>query len=948
MEVCKLEAGTSAPSALRGEDADRVHIPVRPGMRVSAARRGYLRVDGERVAAARSASSHGRDCSCVGWSRGGRYVGRVSIALVVSLLEREDELGILVGVVDGVAGGRGCLVLLGGEAGIGKTSLVRALRAHTGEQLTFLVGACEPLSVPVPLGPLRELFEAACGGDLTELGSDDRLVLARGLLNALVQRAPVVAVIEDVHWADPLTLDLVRILARRVEETNVAIIATYRDDEVAANPGLGLLLGDLATSPAVRRIALRPLSESAVRELAGPVGLDGGELARATGGNPFLVVETIAAGGRLPASVRDAALARAGRLSVAARGVVDAAAVIGQRFDPALLQSLVPASADAVEEALARGVLVADGHVLGFRHELIREAIEGSISPPRRSELHARVVTALAEQGDASDNAQLAHHAELGGLTAEACRYAALAATEAERVGALQEMRLQAERALRLGAGLAPGERFELLVQYSRASNFASTRLEDAASAAEQAVALADRLLDPLRQGRALVVLAWALWSLDRVDEAAASAERAIVVLEPTGDVAALARAHSTQIRMQATAIDPAVAIELGPRALELAAGAGLEEVRIDIAISVALAYGHLGEREALRMLSEGLADAQAAGLTIQTVRAYVNLVFLGSILREHAFVDAKAREALAMFEEYQTTIPGYAVEIFRARSLLDRGRWDEARATARRTDRDWVSETPIARAIEGLVGMRRGEPDAARLLERAWEGIQDVPESSRHGAIRVALVEAAWLAGDRVTAVERIRAARESIATTRFARPAGELALWASRCGVQLGAPARAPAPVLLELEGDWRRAIRGWRELEAPYEAALAALPGDDRAASDALARLHQLGADAAARAFVRERQLLGARPARGPRRSTLANAAGLTRREQEVLDQLATGATNSAIAGALHLSERTVAHHVSAILGKLGAANRLVAVEHARTRGLLTQHGRVSDTR
>ena len=610
---------------------------------------------------------------------------------MASLLEREDELGILEEAVGTAARGRGCLVLIGGEAGIGKTSLVRALRARTGERFTFLIGACEPLTVPVPLGPLRELSEASGAGDLSELGSDDRLVLARSLLNGLASRAPAIAVIEDVHWADPLTVDLVRILARRVEEIGVAIVVTYRDDEVAANPALGLLLGDLATSPIARRIALRPLSESAVRELAGPEGLDGGDLARATGGNPFLVVEAIAAGGRLPASVRDAALARAGRLSATARGAVDAAAVIGMRFTPGLLRSVVPVGADGMEEALARGVLVADGPLLGFRHELIREAIESSISPSRRSDLHARIFVVLCEQAGAEDNARLAHHAELGGLTDEAGRYAMFAARDAERVGALQEMRLQAERALRLDSGLDPSQRFELLVQYSRASNFASTRLEDATAAAEEAVALAERLQDPIMQGRGLIVLAWALWSLDRVGEAAAAAQRAVTVLEPGGDVGALARARSTQIRMEATAIDPTAAIKLGPRALELAASAGLEEVRIDIAISVALAHGHLGEPEALEMLLQALAAARGAGLTIQTVRAYVNLVFLGAILRQHAFVDAKASEALALFDDYQTTIPGYAVEIFRARSLLDRGRWEEAFEIARgRTAIGW------------------------------------------------------------------------------------------------------------------------------------------------------------------------------------------------------------------------------------------------------------------
>jgi DNA-binding NarL/FixJ family response regulator len=165
---------------------------------------------------------------------------------------------------------------------------------------------------------------------------------------------------------------------------------------------------------------------------------------------------------------------------------------------------------------------------------------------------------------------------------------------------------------------------------------------------------------------------------------------------------------------------------------------------------------------------------------------------------------------------------------------------------------------------------------------------------------------------------------------------------VWAARLGVELPAPAGAPEPVLHELAGDWRAAIRAWRELDAPYEAALAALPGDDRAAREALATLHRLGASGAARAFARDRAARGARPTRGPRPTTLANAAGLTRREQEVLEQVATGASNPAIAAALHLSERTVAHHVSAILAKLAAPNRVAAIERARARGLLAQDG------
>ena len=138
-----------------------------------------------------------------------------------------------------------------------------------------------------------------------------------------------------------------------------------------------------------------------------------------------------------------------------------------------------------------------------------------------------------------------------------------------------------------------------------------------------------------------------------------------------------------------------------------------------------------------------------------------------------------------------------------------------------------------------------------------------------------------------------------------RLGRPAGDALLWAARSGATLtwrpDAP-RLPEPVRLELAGEWRRAAAGWHELGAPYEAALAALPGDERAARDAIATLRRLGAGGAARAFARDREARGGASLRGPRRSTLANAAGLTRREQEVLSVLAGGATNAQIALAL----------------------------------------------
>jgi hypothetical protein len=529
-----------------------------------------------------------------------------------------------------VLGGRGGVVLVGAEAGAGKTSLVRTLGARVGDRVPVFVGGCERLSVPVPLAPIRELL-AASGGDATvAFAEEDRLALAERLL----AHRPAVAVIEDAHWADPLTLDVVRILTRRAEGAGVGVVVTYRDDEVAANAELGLLLGDLASRSEVSRIALAPLSELAVRELAGSSGLDAAAVVRATGGNPFLVVESIAAGGRMPASVRAAALARAGRLSPAARALVDAAAVAGQRLPSALLAALVPESTAAVEEAPARGVLVMDGLTLGFRHELIRDAIEAAISPPRRTSLHARVLAALEDAPDSVDNARLAHHAELAGLTGPASRYARLAAADAEHVGALREVWLQSERALRHDAGLGVDQRFELLIQGARAANFSSMRMADGAAVAERAVALADEIGDPAKRARARGALAWPLWSLDQLDDARAVAVDAVSILEDGGDPGELARAHAIHLRIEAAGPDPAVVATSGPRALALAAAAGLDDVRIDIEISLGLARGHLGDSAAVDCLFSALREARASGLTIHSIRAYVNLAFVGAAAR--------------------------------------------------------------------------------------------------------------------------------------------------------------------------------------------------------------------------------------------------------------------------------------------------------------------------
>lgn len=250
----------------------------------------------------------------------------------MSLLERSGFLETLSGFLLEASAGRGGLVFLGGEAGVGKTALVEAFRDTVPDTVQVAVGACDSLSAPRPLGPLADMADTlgleGRLGPQTERTEVFQAILA--LLNT--PASPRLLVFEDVHWADEATLDLLRFLGRRLGSTRALLIATYRDEEVGSQHPLRTVLGDLATSGAVRRMALTPLSQSAVRRLAEGSALDAERLHYQTGGNPFFVTEILAAGSEtIPVTVRDAVLARVSRLAPAGRAVLEAASIVGTR-----------------------------------------------------------------------------------------------------------------------------------------------------------------------------------------------------------------------------------------------------------------------------------------------------------------------------------------------------------------------------------------------------------------------------------------------------------------------------------------------------------------------------------------------------------------------------------------------------------------------------------------
>ncbi len=326
----------------------------------------------------------------------------------MDLLERDDALAGLCDALTAVdCGQTGRTVVVSGEAGIGKTSLVAAFLDRLPAGTRILLGRCDELFAPRPLGPLLDIARQLGGRlrQVCDLGEPTAMLEA--FLDELTDDAVcTVVVIEDLQWADMATLDLVRLIARRIDSLRALVVLTHRDDIERGHP-LRLTLGGLVGA-GVTRLRLTPLSGDAVRNLVGDRHIDAEHLHDITGGNPFFVVETLAAADdAIPESIRDAVMTRVDRRSDEARYVLEAAAVIGARVDRDVLKRVV-GGRSGIDELVEARLLVPDGVEWRFGHDLVRQTVEQETPPETRRRLHAAALVAVGEHGDLS---RRAHHA---------------------------------------------------------------------------------------------------------------------------------------------------------------------------------------------------------------------------------------------------------------------------------------------------------------------------------------------------------------------------------------------------------------------------------------------------------------------------------------------------------------------------------------------------------
>jgi DNA-binding CsgD family transcriptional regulator/tetratricopeptide (TPR) repeat protein len=864
----------------------------------------------------------------------------------MSLLEREDQLRRLEAALDRARQGRGTTVLVSGEAGIGKTSLLAAFTAGAAATTRLLAGACEDLLTPRPLGPFRDMARDA--GGLAGLAGDDRDAFLDALLAELrFRQRPAVVVVEDAHWADAASLDIIRYLARRIDRLAALLMVSYRDEELDDDHPFRRMVGALA-GPSVLRIELEGLSDAAVAELAAAAGLDPGPVVAAVGGNPFYLTEILAApGAAVPPSVRHATQARFASLPPACRASLERLAVVPAGAERWLVRALVEDPA-ALEPAERRGMLVAGQGRVRFRHELARRAVELSLPSTRRMDHHRRVLAALAVAG--AEPSRLVHHAVAAGDEQATAQYAAAAARDAAGSSSHREAAAFARLALEHQALF---DRLEVARLHGLAAMalYARNQFGEAAGHADRAVAIWDeRGSTPLRLGEALLVSARMSTLTADPATARAKALRALDILEALGPSRALALCYSTLGAQDCLQARFEAAAGWLKRALDLAERLGSRDV-----VSHALGYrgvarASLGDEAGVEDLEAAVAEADRLGhsdyLTVAAHNLAVILFRTGHVREAKAYLDLGERAA----REHALDTALFRIEGQQCHVLLLQGSWDEAERRLRRLLER--TEDPGANLVNplaflGRILARRGDPEAAALIDRSWRLAAATGEDQKMAIAAGARIEQAWLSGDD-DAVRRVGAELLELAVRaqhRYLR--ADILRYLRRVGEPVEPFDGCLAPFAAGIDGDWAAAAEGWARIGNPYHQALELTEAPDlEVALRGLGMLDRLGAVATASLVRRRLRRGGTRGIpRGPRAATRANPGRLTDRQLEVLALLAEGATNAEIAARLYLSRRTVDNHVAALLARLGVRSRHDALGAATVMGLLAPPDRRS---
>lgn len=850
------------------------------------------------------------------------------------ILEREAELAKLSGLVDETESSGGRVVLVRGEAGIGKSTLVNQFLSDSRGRANTLLGACDDLFTPQPFGSIWDI--ARLNSSLVQpLSVGDRRAVMEILLDLLSRTRPTVLVLEDTQWADEATLDVIKFLGRRIGRANGLVVLTYRDGEVDETHPLRKVIGELPPQNLLR-MSLNRLSAAAVSSMIESLSFDIDAVLALTGGNPLFVNEVLASGtDAVPLSVSDAVLARASKVSPEGRRVLNFVSVVPGQVEISLVDRVVRPRGEHLAECVRYGLLSVDGDSLSFSHELQRRAIESSLSPSSRQSLNHQVLIAL---GESADPAKLVHHA--------------IAAHDVEAI--LAHAPRAAQAAMAIESTSQAVAHFRALEPYlerieigERAVIFADWATQESYLDNPESLSLFERAIDLQRSVGDEHCLARTLTMASRVNstnahpaEALAYATEAVALLEPYGPSPDLARSlgHRAFLEFAYEDRDESV-LPLVNRAMSVAAAVGDDASMISaLSVKAQLAYSR-GDMTAMAFMEESLQRAERTGEHWGELVALINMASMFGDVRDVARATDFVRRARDTAARYDIRSMEIHAQAMYSEFLLWSGDWDAAENAATEALGSSAHVEALATRVLGTIQARRGRNEAHTAIFRMWSLVQPGEGPTVVDPCAAAMAEYLWLSTEHNPALmarlEEILAAGVALGEPW---PSGPLAFWMWKLGVLEKVPDGTANSYACIIGGEYLKSAGYWREKGIPYEEGLALMHGSETEQIEAIRIFEDLGAVAIANKVRRVLMDHGARVPRGKSFATRDHAAGLTARQAEVLALLAQGLTNTKIADVLFVSQRTVENHVSAVLMKFDVATREAAVETARARGIL----------